>query len=162
MRPHKHILLLGQDEQRLSLFRYVLRNAKSGGPSSAQYQIASASDVNEAMKSIREREYDSMIILHPFASMTKILQYARITYDWMPIIVLSETLTCGSDLLYDAWLCGASNETILEWVRGMTKKQKGPRKGSPAAYRCGKREIVLRKREVASESPVAQDKEDVA
>lgn len=161
MHPARQILLVGDNEDRVSLLRYVLRNS-SDHPDHSHYVVTSAYSVSEAIEEIGVKEYDLLLVLHPIASLKDLLNCSRSTYDWMTIIVLSETLTCGADNLYDAWLCNVKNEILLEWISGMTKKQKGPRKGSPAAYRCGKRKTVLSKKEVDSECFVEQVEEVVA
>ena len=160
MHPARQILLVGDNEDRVSLLRYILRNS-SDHPDHSRYVVTSAYSTEEAIEAIKEKEYDLMLVLHPIAALKDLLNCSRSTYDWMPIIVLSETLTCGADNLYDAWLCNVKNEILLEWISGMTKRQKGPRKGSPAAYRCGKSNKVLSK-EVVSEFPVGQVEEVVA
>jgi hypothetical protein len=91
----------------------------------------------EVVQALQEREYDLMLVFHPVDSIRELLTASRALREWMPIIVLSETKKYNPHILYDGWLFRAKTVELLEIIRVMVKKQKGPRKGSAAAFRCG-------------------------
>jgi DNA-binding NtrC family response regulator len=158
MRPPKKILLISQDEHRMSLLRYVLRNTRSGGPSSALYSVTSVDSTVGALKFLKESEYDLVLCQSPIASIKTLLNQMRDVFTWVPVLILTEKPPPEGKRYADHILYKPRMRTLLEKIKDTVTGCKGPKKGSPAAMKCGRN----KRKPVVSESPVAQIEEDVA
>jgi len=158
MRPPKKILLISQDEHRMSLLRYVLRNTRSGGPSSALYSVTSVDSTVGALKFLKESEYDLVLCQSPIASIKTLLNQMRDVFTWVPVLILTEKPPPEGKRYADHILYKPRMRTLLEKIKDTVTGCKGPKKGSPAAMKCGRN----KRKPVVSESPVVQIEEDVA
>ena len=158
MRPPKKILLISQDEHRMSLLRYVLRNTRSGGPSSALYSVTSVDSTVGALKFLKESEYDLVLCQSPIASIKTLLNQMRDVFTWVPVLILTEKPPPEGKRYADHILYKPRMRTLLEKIKDTVTGCKGPKKGSPAAMKCGRN----KRKPVISESPVAQVEEVVA
>jgi DNA-binding NtrC family response regulator len=158
MRPPKKILLISQDEHRMSLLRYVLRNTRSGGPSSALYSVTSVDSTVGALKFLKESEYDLVLCQSPIASIKTLLNQMRDVFTWVPVLILTEKPPPEGKRYADHILYKPRMRTLLEKIKDTVTGCKGPKKGSPAAMKCGRN----KRKPVVSESPVVQVEEEVA
>jgi len=158
MRPPKKILLISQDEHRMSLLRYVLRNTRSGGPSSALYSVTSVDSTVGALKFLKESEYDLVLCQSPIASIKTLLNQMRDVFTWVPVLILTEKPPPEGKRYADHILYKPRMRTLLEKIKDTVTGCKGPKKGSPAAMKCGRN----KRKPVVSESPVVQIEEEVA
>lgn len=158
MRPPKKILLISQDEHRMSLLRYVLRNTRSGGPSSALYSVTSVDSTVGALKFLKESEYDLVLCQSPVANIKNLLNRMSNTFTWVPFLIVTEKPPPEGKRYADYILYKPKTMALLEKIKVATTGHKGPKKGSPAAMKCGRN----KRKPVISESPVAQVEEVVA
>lgn len=158
MRPAKKILLISQDEHRMSLLRYVLRNTRSGGPSSALYSVTSVDSTVGALKFLKESEYDLVLCQSPVASIKTLLSRMRDVFTWVSVLILTEKPPPDGKQYADYILYKPKMMALLEKIKVATTGHRGPKRGSPGAMKCG----WNKRKPVASEIPVVQVEEDVA
>ena len=158
MRPPKKILLISQDEHRMSLLRYVLRNTRSGGPSSALYSVTSVDSTVGALKFLKESEYDLVLCQSPIASIKTLLNQMRDVFTWVPVLILTEKPPPEGKRYADHIFYKPKMMALLEKIKDAMNGRRGPKKGSPAAMKCGRN----KRKPVISESPVVHIEEEVA
>jgi hypothetical protein len=82
----------------------------------------------------------------------------RDVFTWVPVLILTEKPPPEGKRYADHILYKPRMRTLLEKIKDTVTGCKGPKKGSPAAMKCGRN----KRKPVVSESPVAQIEEDVA
>jgi DNA-binding response OmpR family regulator len=147
MRPARTILLVGENEDTLSPFRYVLSNSQPEplDKKGRIYTVTSANTAQEALGWLRKNQYDLLLCQCPVASLDSLLSHAKAMDDRMPTVVLYDKGADVTGCLADAVMHKPSMADLLERIRIMVQRRRGPHKGW--------------KKGVAPERPVVQEME---
>lgn len=121
MRPKRVVLLVGEKESDLNLLSYVLtiRN----------YAVVAAASLQEVHFLLSKSTCDIMIIQSPMASTTELMKHAKKINPAIPIILLSASKQEPLNVYADAVLYKPSSMELLERIRVMSARKRGPRKG---------------------------------
>jgi two-component system, OmpR family, response regulator CpxR len=121
VRPKKKILLVGDDEDRVGVLRFLLETHR--------YSIHLFNGVADAIG------VDLVLVLWPFAAARELLTAAKAFFPPIPTVVLSGNRTrLPLGFMPDMTLCRdqCSSAEILERIKVLTARKRGPRKGTPA------------------------------
>ena len=161
MKPARHLLLVGDDEEKVSLLCFVLRNSRPDGKQECLYAVTSLESVEDATQALHEAKFDLMLVFSPIAGIRSFLDQVKTIDKMMPTLILTDTPPPTGQQYRCGIIYKPSNAELLERVRSFTSYRKpGPVKGSPAAMRVGAAARARRK-PVVSET-VSQAKEKVA
>jgi hypothetical protein len=127
-RPAKKILLVGDDEEKASVLRYLLvtqcfRVTLAGGAIAAEYLLL-------------EMQFDLLLLLHPLAGAAELLKRAKRIAPHTPTLAVSDREAfLPADWVVDSSLCRGrcSSAAILERVKVMVARRPGPRGGEVKA-----------------------------
>jgi two-component system, OmpR family, response regulator CpxR len=127
MRPKKVILCVDDNEQELSVLKFML--ATNG------YRVLSASNGQEAISMFAEETVD--LVLTDFAmpqmNGSQLVDRLKQTAQHVPMILLGDPQKMGGDIhAADALLAkkNCSSQELLERIKVMSARKRGPRKGS--------------------------------
>jgi two-component system response regulator CpxR len=130
MRPKKVILCVDDNEQELSVLSFML--------STNGYRVLSASNGQEAIGMFADTAVD--LVLADFAmpqmSGNQLVFRLKQTAQHIPMILLGDPQKMGGDLhAADALLAkkNCSSQELLEKIKLMSARKRGPRKGSVRA-----------------------------
>jgi DNA-binding response OmpR family regulator len=137
MRPARQILLIGENEDKLSPLRYVLRNSSDSDKNYIPcYQVTTVHSAQEALDALEKRDYHVMLCQSPIASIHALLSDMKDVFTWVPVLILTEKPPPEGKRYADHILYKPRMRVLLERIKDATA-HKGPKKGSPAAMRCG-------------------------
>lgn len=136
MRPPKHILIVSDDEVQLSLLRFVVNV-------NPLYRATACHSAQEALETLRTRQYDLLVVLCPLASLNELLPHAKLLYETMPSLVLYSKAVDVIHCSADATIHNPSTADLLERIRILTIKKRGPSPG------CKKKAAGIVAREMA-------------
>lgn len=130
MRPPKKILLVGDNEERVSLLAYVLHIH--------HYCVVTAQSASEAEQLLVEASADLLLVLWPLDRASEFLKGFKAIDRGVPVLVLAYKVS------YDAalqtfwanvdgvlWRDHCSSAEILDRVKLMSARKRGPRPGRP-------------------------------
>jgi two-component system response regulator CpxR len=127
MRPKKVILCVDDNEQELSVLKFML--------STNGYRVISASNGQEAIGMFAETAVD--LVLADFAmpqmNGNQLVYRLKQTAQHIPMILLGDPQKMGGDIhAADALLAkkNCSSQELLEKIKLMSARKRGPRKGS--------------------------------
>ena len=127
MRPKKKILLVGASEDRLSILKFMLH---TNG-----YAVTEVLGAEPAVEHLRAQTYDLLFCDYSrLPGIEHLLDQAWEIDSAMHSLVLAPDLPASPEgLNADAVLLrgGCSSFALLEWVRRLTAKKRGPRKKMP-------------------------------
>lgn len=129
MRPKKVLLCVDDDEQQLSVLKFLL---ETNG-----YRVLTATSGLQAIPLFKGRHVDLVLIDHLMPNMfgdELVLNLKKIAAH-VPMVLLGDRKKIGSvihgaDALLDKGTC--SSQELLERVRIMSARKRGPRKQMPA------------------------------
>ena len=128
MRPAKRILLAGVDEDRLSILRFVLRNS-SYSKSYCLYHVDTANSEEDVLKFLSKERYHLLLCLHPMASLDSILTDAMSIDNGLKTMVIATKASEIDSPRTDALLFDPSAAEILERIKVLMYRKRGPMKG---------------------------------
>jgi DNA-binding response OmpR family regulator len=131
MRPARTILLVGENDDTLGPLRYVLSNSQPEplDKKGRVYTVTSANTAQEALGWLRRNQYDLMLCQCPVASLESLLSHAKAIDDRMPTVVLYDKGADVTGCLADAVMHKPSMADLLERIRIMVQRRRGPHKG---------------------------------
>lgn len=122
MRPKKVILLVGENETDMRILNYVFITNR--------YATVMAWGAQEAVDVMFNISCDILIIMQPLDFFEKLLAHSKRLNEKIPTIVLSDSKEeLGLYVHADAVLCKPTAMELLERVRVMAQRKRGPRKG---------------------------------
>lgn len=136
MRPRKVILLALADPQELSCMGFTL--------DTRGYRVLAVDNGDAAFDSFAANLVDLVLIdFHlPPTNGDQAAKRMKEIAPWTPVVMLRDRRPLGTDLFAaDCLLDKTRTPTaeLLERIRVMSQRKRGPRKGSEAAQRCGVR-----------------------
>ena len=128
MRPKKIILCVDDNELELSVLKFML--------STNGYRVVSASTGQEALGAFSEHQVDLVLADHAMPQMdgSQLVDRLKRMAPHVPMILLGDPQKAGSDVhSADAMLAkkGCSAQDLLERIKIMSARKRGPRKGAP-------------------------------
>jgi len=129
MRPRKTILLVGENDYELSPLRFTLCNARPNNRA-ALYGVATATTVPDAIADLQDAPYDLLLVKVPLSGLDKLLDYAWVYRSLMKQIVLIDLIEQTPDGEIDAVLCRPNSADLLEKIRFLTQRKRGPMKAA--------------------------------
>jgi DNA-binding response OmpR family regulator len=136
LRPAKHILLIAPDNDATAILRYVLRNSSYSSITSC-YQVITAQDAIDALGWLREQQFDLLIGVYPVALLELVMEKSREIDGKLKIVGITERASEVGTFLPDALLFKPTMAELLQKVKVLCRRKKGPLKGSPSAIRVG-------------------------
>jgi hypothetical protein len=138
MRTPRKLLLLGQDEEKLGVLRFVLRNS-TDKPHASHYSVTSVNKPIEALQALRTQEFDLLLIQSPIPTTKPFLRSVNAIANWLPVLTIAEVmLPLGQDYPAEVIFPVKMVELLERISNILSFRKRGPRKGSPAALRVGK------------------------
>jgi two-component system response regulator CpxR len=132
MRPRKVLLCVFLDENELSVLKFML---ETNG-----YRVLPAGSGNEAIKIFTERMVDLVLAdaAMPEMSGRQLVERLKRMRSHIPMILLADSMDEEFHIA-DALLAKKtiSASELLERIKVMSARKRGPRKGSESALRCG-------------------------
>ena len=130
MRPKKVILCVDDNEQELSVLKFML--ATNG------YRVLSASNGQEAIGIFAENAVDLVLtdFTMPQMNGSQLVDRLKQISSHVPMILLGDAQRMGGDIhVADALLAkkNCSAQELLEKIKVMSARKRGPRKGSVRA-----------------------------
>jgi len=127
MRPKKVILCVDDNEQELSVLKFML--ATNG------YRVVSATTGQEAMGVFAENQVDLVLADYAMPQMNgnQLVDRLKHTAPHIPMILLGDPQKMGGDIhAADALLAkkNCTAQELLERIKVMSARKRGPRKGS--------------------------------
>jgi two-component system, OmpR family, response regulator CpxR len=127
MRPKKVILCVDDNEQELSVMKFML--------TTNGYKVVSATSAQEAVSVFADAAVDLVLADHslPQTSGSQLVDRLKRMAPHVPMILLGDPQKMGSEIhLADALLAkkGCSPTDLLERIKIMSARKRGPRKGS--------------------------------
>lgn len=128
MRPKKRILLVGVDEARISILRFVLETHA--------FAVTSALSSIEAAVRIRNAEWDVLICDWPLPEGLWLIEQTRLQSRSVPVLVLAHSMNVRPEGIDELGLAvnvltriNSSSSALLEYAKLMTAHKRGPVKG---------------------------------
>ena len=156
MMPAKRVLLIAPDTDETGVLRFVISHTHpSDGRQVHSYSVTSVETVSGAIGAIDGIEYDLLLIAEPPAGYRTLLERAKEIRPYMPILVLTEMPPPQGTKYLDHILYKPSMMELLDRIKVVTTKKRGPKKGSHHTdWRIGKKwvngqYVVLEERKVA-------------
>lgn len=128
MLPAKQILLVGEDDTKLSILRYVLR-INSYRSNYACYEVTTATSAEEAIGLLTNNHYNLLLCQYHFASMETLLSQVKKIDDNLKTIVIEEKASRLSAIYADAVLFKPTYFELLERIKVLLHRKRGPMKG---------------------------------
>jgi len=127
MRPKKIILCVDDNEQDLSVLKFML--------TTKGYKVVSAGNAREAIERFGEFQVDLVLADHTMPQMTggQLVDRLKKMAPHVPMILLGDPQRMGSDLHAADALLAKKNCTpleLLERIKVMCTRKRGPRKGT--------------------------------
>jgi DNA-binding response OmpR family regulator len=131
MRAAKNILLVGENDFTLSPLRFMLSHSTPTLNShfGRCYLVVTANSVQEALDTLSESQFDLMLCQCPIAYLDHLLKRAKEINCYIPTMVLFDKASEVGVCFADAVLCKPPNAELLERIRIMIQRKRGPRKG---------------------------------
>ena len=123
MRPKKIILCVDSDEQRLSELKFML--ATRG------YRVLTASGIQQAPTVFASVPIVDLVIAYEDQTIQRLKRIRNYT----PMILFGKDQASAADAVINGQFC--SKIELMERIRIMAARKRGPRKGSPEAASCG-------------------------
>jgi two-component system response regulator CpxR len=140
LRPKKVILCVDDEDVQLSLLLFVLKTHS--------YRVLATTDCAEAIRLFTEQQVDLVLadFAMPAMSGDQLVEKLKQIGPHIPMILLGDpVLLDGEPHCADAFLdkkkCSA--QELLERIRIMSQRKRGPRKGIVPAYRAGLQPAVV-------------------
>lgn len=135
MRPRKVLLCVNADESELSVLKFTL--------SINGYRVLTATDGKEAIALFATAPVVDLVLVDFIRDMTPAVLIERLKRmrSFTPMILLGDPSTrlCMADIVIRKNCPGPE---LLERIKVMSARKRGPRKGSESAMRCGMREAT--------------------
>ena len=127
MRPKKVILCVDDNEQELSVLKFML--ATNG------YKVVSAVTGQEALRIFAETAVDLVLADYAMPQMngSQLIDRLKLIASHVPMILLGDPQKMGGEMhAADALLAkkGCTAQELLERIKTMSARKRGPRKGS--------------------------------
>jgi CheY-like chemotaxis protein len=127
MRPKKIILCVDDNEQELSVLKFML--ATNG------YRVVAATSAQEAISLFAETAVDLVLADYTMPQMngSQMVQRMKQIASHVPMILLGDPMRMGGEIhAADALLAkkNCSPQELLERIKVMSARKRGPRKGS--------------------------------
>jgi two-component system response regulator CpxR len=128
MRPKKVILCVDDNEQELSVLKFMLMTNA--------YRVYSATNGQEAIAIVASGQQIDLALVDtqmPQMSGTQLVERLKRIAPHVPMVLLGDTPTAGGEIhLADATLTRKNCSTVdlLELVKKMSARKRGPRKGA--------------------------------
>ena len=137
MRPARTILLCGEGD--LSDLRFCLTHAKANS-SSGCYKVVTAETTAEALAAMRVLEFDLLLCQLPFMGVDRLLKEAKEKHSARVTMVLRQHENQEDGLAADCRLVAPARWNLLERIKFLTVKKRGPRRGWKAREEelCGR------------------------
>jgi DNA-binding response OmpR family regulator len=135
VRPKRIILYVSASDQQISLMAFMLRTRG--------YAVLTTSDREEAAGIVVQ--YDVAVAMVDLVIGTErgcaTVERLKAIKPYLPVIMLGDPAKMADEAMYaDASMSKHVDPAkLLERIKVMAQRKRGPRKGSPAALRCGKR-----------------------
>ena len=130
MRPAKRILLACEDEVKTSILRFVLRSTSPGPNIVAAYSVTSVPNALYALEAIKTAKYDVLLCQKPLKGIDELVGHARALDVKMKIVVLTDRADQTPSAIVDAVLCRAPMMELLERLKVLVQKKRGPSPGN--------------------------------
>ena len=146
MRPRKIIVYVSDKENDLSIAKFML---ETNG-----FRVLTARYLHEAVGHVKDYMVDLVLVdyeMKPFDG-AKVVQKLKQIAPYIPMILLGDPVKMGDKIHSgDALLAkkSVSAAELLERIKVMSARKRGPRKGSAAAMRCGARQKPVARETVA-------------
>ena len=134
MRPKKVILLVDDNEQELSVLKFML---ETNG-----YRVIEANSGNEAIEWFAEARPDLVLadFAMPHMNGNQLIHRLKSVASHVPMILLGDPnamtgIIHSADALLNKRMTTPAE--FLERIKTMSARKRGPRKGSASALRCG-------------------------
>ena len=128
MIPAKQILLVGEDDTKLSILRYVLR-INSYRSNYSCYEVTAATSAEEAIGLLKNNHYNLLLCQYHFASMETLLSQAKSINDQLKTIVVEEKASRLGAVYADAILFKPTASELLDRIKVLLHRKRGPMKG---------------------------------
>lgn len=127
MRPKKIILCVDDNEQELSVLKFML--------STNGYRVVSATNGHEAIALFTENAVDLVLVDHGMPQMngTQVVQRLKLIAGHVPMILLGDPQKMSGEIHGADALLAKKNCTpqeLLERIKVMSARKRGPRKGA--------------------------------
>jgi DNA-binding response OmpR family regulator len=142
MRPPKTILLVG-DDMRVGILRFVIATH-------SRYRVSLAVGAQQALDLLAVGRYDLLLCQAPLDLLEPLLVRAKMIDDVMPTMVLGAEGHPRPDCYCGAFLAGASTAEVLERMRVMIARKRGPKGCFVAGCRPPRPECFTLSEEVAT------------
>jgi DNA-binding response OmpR family regulator len=131
MRPRKKILCVFPDEDELSVLTFML---EING-----FRVIPAPNGEAAIRVFKENAVDLVLTdaTLPLVDTMHLISRLKIIAVHIPMILLRDSQTVVLSAADAVLSKGISNQELLERIKIMAAKKRGPRKGSLSAVRCG-------------------------
>jgi DNA-binding response OmpR family regulator len=120
--------LVGEDEDNLSLLRYVLRN-NAYKAQCCYYHVTSVSTAQESLDALKKDQYDLLLCQCPVASLETLLAQVRIIDDNLKTIVIADKESQLSSVYADVIMFKPTAAELLERIRVSLYRKRGPSPG---------------------------------
>ena len=137
MRPGRNILLCGEGD--LSNLRLCLTHARHNS-NSGYYKVVTAETTAEALAAMEVLEFDLLLCQLPFKNVDSLLKIAKQKHGARVTMVLRQHENQEEGLAADCRLLAPARWDLLERIKFLTVKKRGPRRGWKAREEelCGK------------------------
>ncbi len=134
MRPKKVILLVDNNEQELSVWKFVL--------TTEGYRVISAPDGQQAITIFTENHVDLVVSDFSMPGMDgiQLIDQLKQIAPYIPMILLGDPQRLSGLIGRADSLLNKKMTTPFEFllrIKVMSARKRGPRKGSPSAMNCG-------------------------
>ena len=130
MRPSRLLLLVSANPENLAVLAYTLRQNR---PASARgtYHVDTAASAQEALTALVDGHYHLMLIDCPLERLDELVERAKLIEPGTPVVLIDrgKVRTDYSAVKADACLWKPTTAELLNHVRLMTARKRGPRKG---------------------------------
>jgi CheY-like chemotaxis protein len=127
MRPKKKILLVGENEFTISILRFLLSNYG--------YAPTVAHTKKEARVCLADCEFDLLLCEKPMENTEVFFTEAKVQQPHMPIMMIRHVEEQSFSRIADAVCTKPTPAELLERIKIMAARKRGPRKGSIFAPR---------------------------
>jgi DNA-binding response OmpR family regulator len=137
VRPARTILLCGEGD--LSDLRFCLSHARQHSQQ-ACYRVVTAETVADAFSAMKVLEFDLLLCQLPFVGCDRLLKEAKEKHGARVTMVLRQHENQKEGLAADCRLLAPARWDLLERIKFLTVKKRGPRRGWKAREEelCGK------------------------
>ena len=137
MRPTRTILLCGEGD--LSNLRHCLTHARHNS-SSGYYKVVTAETMGGALAAMSVVEFDLLLCQLPFVGCNRLLKEAKEKHGARVTMVLRQHENQEEGLAADCRLLAPARWDLLERIKFLTVKKRGPRRGWKAREEelCGR------------------------